>query len=125
MIKEIDGAIIKDFEIISKDSPFVKFYGYYINNLLVGLLEFNHMYDKIEIANIFVKEDYRKQRIASKLIAKLIKYAKINDCVNITLEVNINNKVAISLYEKFGFCIVAKRSGYYEGIDALLMELVL
>ena len=40
----------------------------------------------------------------------------------ITLEVNENNLPAISLYKKYGFKEVAKRKGYYSGIDAILME---
>ena len=40
---------------------------------------------------------------------------------NITLEVNINNKNAILLYNSLGFKEATKRKGYYNGEDALLM----
>ena len=40
----------------------------------------------------------------------------------ITLEVNINNTIALNLYKKFNFKEVAIRKGYYNGIDAILME---
>ena len=40
---------------------------------------------------------------------------------NITLEVNINNSIAISMYEKYGFAVVATRKGYYHGQDGYLM----
>lgn len=45
---------------------------------------------------------------------------------SITLEVNENNKIAISLYEKFKFEICGKRKNYYNGTDnALIMTRLL
>ena len=42
-----------------------------------------------------------------------------------TLEVRVDNLIAISLYEKFGFEKVSIRKGYYDGVDGLLMKLEL
>ena len=39
----------------------------------------------------------------------------------ITLEVNVNNKAAIALYEKFNFEVICKRIFYYGNEDAYLM----
>mgnify|MGYP002620845655 CR=1 FL=1 len=36
-----------------------------------------------------------------------------------------NNYKAINFYHKYNFVEVAKRKGYYNGIDAILMELIL
>ncbi len=46
-----------------------------------------------------------------------------SDCnlSNITLEVNVNNSAAISLYKKYKFEICALRKGYYNGQDGYLM----
>ena len=46
--------------------------------------------------------------------------------INITLEVNCNNKNAIKLYKKFNFKEVAIRKCYYNNKeDGILMELKL
>ena len=55
----------------------------------------------------------------------LITYLKSSNIYNITLEVSVLNSSAISLYKKFGFVEVAKRNGYYNGVDGILMELIL
>ena len=39
-----------------------------------------------------------------------------------TLEVKINNYIAINLYQKYGYKKVAIRKGYYNGVDGILME---
>jgi ribosomal protein S18 acetylase RimI-like enzyme len=52
----------------------------------------------------------------------LIELGKNKNITNITLEVNVENKYAIKLYEKYNFQIVAKREKYYNGVDGYLME---
>ena len=39
----------------------------------------------------------------------------------ITLEVDVDNKAALALYQKFGFEVISIRKGYYNGQDAYLM----
>ena len=121
MIKEI-----KDINHINNLSnykvtlnPFNKVIGYYINDILVGFLDYSVMYEKIEINYIFVVDNYRRSGIAYNLI----KYVVDNyDFENITLEVNVNNVSAINLYKKLGFKIIGIRKKYYDGIDGYLME---
>ena len=127
MVQEIkDLNICSSFKIIGDEaSIFFHLFGYFVDNNLVGLLEFNHMYERIEIVNIFVIDQYRNKGIGTSLMEKLISYGKDNKCYNITLEVNHKNSNAISLYHKFGFVDVAKRNGYYDGVDGILMELIL
>ena len=38
------------------------------------------------------------------------------------LEVKVDNINAIKLYEKFDFKVIHTRRGYYNGVDALIME---
>lgn len=47
--------------------------------------------------------------------------AKNKNCINITLEVAVNNKSALNLYKKLGFKIVTIRKNYYENSDGYLM----
>ena len=121
MIKEI-----KDIDFINSLSDykvtlnsFSNVIGYYINDKIIGYLDYSVMYEKIEINYIFVIAEYRRKGFAYSLIKYVIdKY----NFENITLEVNVNNVSAINLYKKLGFKIVSTRKKYYDGIDGYLME---
>ena len=115
-IKEISDK--KD--ILDANNPFSKYLVYIENNDVLGFCYYYEIYDKLEIAYIFVKEIYRNNNIGSKLLEYLI--TNNQDKENITLEVNQNNASALKLYKKYGFIEVAKRKGYYNGIDGILME---
>ena len=80
------------------------------------------MYDRYEIANIYVKKENRNQKIGSKLLEKVIKLGEQQQIKNITLEVKKDNVYAIKLYEKNKFKKVAIRKAYYDGTDGILME---
>ncbi|NLA33482.1 MAG: GNAT family N-acetyltransferase [Tenericutes bacterium] len=136
MIKEInfnDDFIIervqKTFINVFKDhpikkdllsNPFSKYLVYLYHDKVCGFVNYNHIYERIEIINIEVIKEYQRQRIASKLISYIFKI-KVN---NITLEVKKNNIPAINLYKKFGFKELAIRKNYYNGVDGILMEVV-
>jgi len=121
MIKEYN-----DIEYLNKLSsynitinPFNKILVYMDGNTILGFIDYSKMYENMEINYIFVIEQYRNKGIASKLLEYVINN---NDFSNITLEVNINNINAIKLYEKYNFKTISIRKGYYNGIDAYLME---
>lgn len=113
--------MIKEKEIIS-NNPFLHYFEYIENNKIIGYVKYLIMYDKIEIENIFVKEEYRKKGIGTKLMSYLIAKAIEKKAVNITLEVRISNEIARNLYKKFGFREVALRKFYYGDEDGILME---
>lgn len=104
------------------DNPFSKYLFYFLDGCVKGFLNYTLIYDRIEIININVLDQFQKQGIASKLMDKLLEIARYNNSLNITLEVKIDNFKAIRLYEKYLFKKVATRKGYYNGVDALLME---
>ncbi len=85
---------------------------------IVAFVIYTVIYENVEIVDIFVLNDCRKEKIGTKLLNKIISE---NLDKNITLEVNKNNKVAINLYKKLGFEIVAIRKKYYDNGDGLLM----
>jgi [ribosomal protein S18]-alanine N-acetyltransferase len=89
-----------------------------IKSDIVGFLSYTHLYDKIEINYIYIKEEYRGKGYASELIDYLLK----EDYSDITLEVRISNESAINLYLKKGFNIVATRKSYYQNEDGYLMH---
>lgn len=100
-------------------NPFNKILVYIEDNNILGFIDYSKMYENMEINYIYVIEQYRNKGIASKLLEYIIDN---NDFLNITLEVNINNINAIKLYEKYNFKTVSIRKGYYNGVDAYLME---
>ena len=113
MIKEID---------ITVSNPFQRRIEYFIDGNSVALLEYSLIYDRMEIDNIVVNDDFRKQGIGTKLMAYLISLAIEYRVVNITLEVRVSNEIARNLYKKFGFREVALRKYYYGDEDGILME---
>ena len=80
----------------------------------------------LDITNIVTKKDKRKNKIATKMLERLIEISKQRKLNNITLEVNINNKPAINLYKKYHFEEVGLRKKYYNNTDdAIIMTLKL
>ena len=74
--------------------------------------------------NIVTKIDKRHLGIGSKLLSSLINIAKEQNLKTITLEVNVNNQIAINLYNKFNFKKTGLRKKYYNNTDdAIIMTL--
>lgn len=89
---------------------------------LIAYAGFYYIADEIHISNIAVKSGYRRNNTASQLLEKIIEIAGEKDLKGITLEVNIKNTAAISLYKKYGFKEEGIRKKYYNGTnDALIM----
>lgn len=107
---------------ITSTNPFSRRVEYIIDNKTIGYLEYSLIYDRIEIDNIKVEEEYRNQGIGTKLMAYLVGMAIDLRVINITLEVRVSNEIARNLYKKFGFREVALRKYYYGDEDGILME---
>ena len=105
-----------------KQNAFTKYFIYMEKSNIIGIVNYYDLYDRFELAYIEVLEEYRNNKIGSKLMEYLIKIGNDKSINNITLEVNINNKYAIELYKKYDFQIVAIRKSYYDGVDGYLME---
>jgi ribosomal-protein-alanine N-acetyltransferase len=77
-----------------------------------------------EILNLFVSEEFRGLKIGKKLMNEVIKICIKKKIEMLTLEVNVNNKYAIKMYEDIGFKVSHIRKKYYDNKeDALLMIL--
>ena len=70
--------------------------------------------DECHITNVAVHEDYRRQKIASKLIERMLDECKEHGTTYIELEVRENNIAAQKLYSNFGFVEECVRKGYYK-----------
>ena len=102
------------------NSSYDSLLGYYNNELLVGFIHINKMYETIDIVNIVVDEQYRRQGIATSLIKYVLN--TYNDVEKVMLEVNEHNKNAINLYLKNGFKEINRRPKYYGSDTAIIME---
>lgn len=70
--------------------------------------------DECHITNVAVHEDYRRKKIASKLIEKMLDECKEHGTTYIELEVRENNVAAQKLYSNFGFVEECVRKDYYK-----------
>lgn len=80
-------------------------------------------FEEAQVMNVAVDENYRNQKIGTKLFGKLIEKVRERGATAITLEVRPSNINAIKLYESFGLKSVGRRKGYYidNNEDALIM----
>lgn len=108
---------LKELEKELSQNPFGKILVYKKNNRIIAYLYYSEIYERVEINDIEVEEQYRNMGIGTELLNKLTEIVQ----KSISLEVRINNYNAIKLYKKFGFQEKAIRKGYYQGIDGILM----
>ena len=102
--------------VAASGSPFQDIAGYICFWLVAG---------EIQILNIAVRKDMRRQGIARKLIELAIRSAREENAGHVTLEVRKSNTAARELYETFGFRVIGERPNYYgaQKESAILMEL--
>ena len=105
------------------DDPYEKLFCYKKNNEIIGFISYSVIYERAELNYIVTDEKYRRCGVAQKLLDYTLDDLKNNMVENFSLEVNVNNKEAISFYLKNGFKIKATRNNYYENNDAYLMVL--
>lgn len=78
----------------------------------------------LEILNIAVASEFRRQGIGSRLVSESILLSNIPRGT-VELELRESNCVAMNLYQSLGFSIVGSRPGYYSNPreSAILMTL--
>ncbi len=110
-VYDMDEYFSNDYNVIYLDIE---------NGKIVGMIMAIILYESCEILNIVVEDNFRRKGIASNLMDTLI--SEFSENIEIlTLEVDVNNKNAIKLYQKFGLEIINTRKDYYENSDAYLM----
>ena len=94
---------------------------------IIGYVLFWVLPGAIDIHNIAVHVDYRRQGLARVLLRKVVDEARRQSIVRVLLEVRKSNLPAQKLYEAMGFSTTGIRKGYYSdnGEDALAMTLEL
>lgn len=92
---------------VCKDNKCIHVLGYYIKDNLVGTVTLNILTlpsgKEATIWDTAVKEEYRKQGIATKLMNKAEEIAKKENITRIWLFSGFHRKVAHKLYQKLGY----------------------
>lgn len=130
---DIDAAISIDVQSFAKPwsaagfaEEIAKDYSHYFvaecDGETVGYCGIWCIYETAELVRIAVLPKYRRRGLADGLLAKASEQAKASGCERMMLEVRRTNDNARRLYEKHGFNEISVRKGYYDGEDAIIME---
>lgn len=125
VIYELGTILHKNYRIVNDlekmmSEPYFKIFVASYEKKIIGFLSITEFYETVDIIDLFVLKKYRRRHFGSLLINYMISNIG-KDVSLITLEVNVNNKAAIALYEKFNFEVICKRIFYYGNEDAYLM----
>ncbi len=117
---------LEQYEAAFAQSSFVAF-GLYQENQLLAYVSLYHTLDEMEILNIAVAPQYRRQNLGYILLGKALEQGKGMGVERVVLEVRVGNIPARNLYEKLGFAQVGTRKKYYAdtGEDACVYTLAL
>lgn len=107
---------------LNKTGPNDKYIVYVENSLILGFLGYSKLYETVDLLYIFVDEEHRRNKIATKLLEYLL---NLDGVEHIMLEVNETNIGAIEFYKKNGFKVLRSIKNYYGEADALVMEKVI
>jgi ribosomal protein S18 acetylase RimI-like enzyme len=88
--------------------------------LPVGFAITRAVADEAELLSIGVAEPYRRQGLATQLLAQVIEYVAARGVQKLFLEVAEDNPRAQSLYAAHGFTRVGRRPDYYRGRDGIM-----
>lgn len=93
------------------------------NGVVIGYGGLWKIFEEGHITNIAIHPEYRRCKVASKIMDKILDLCNEAGIKSLTLEVRKNNHAAQNLYKKYGFEIEGIRKGYYTdtGEDALIM----
>ncbi len=118
-IEIINNSFFNKEKMISEleKNPYGNILIYIENDEVIGYIYYSDIYERTEINQLEVRIDKRNKKIGSKLLQN---YLEITNKQS-SLEVRIDNNVAIKLYTKYKYRIVANRASYYNGVDAYLM----
>ena len=127
-IYELGIKLHPNYRIINNLSEILKdkihhIYIYELNKKVIGFIHYTKLYNSVDLVDLYIDENYRKQKVATNLIDYMITNLDIDD--RIFLEVNTTNQNALNLYQKFGFKIINIRKNYYGENDAYIMERVI
>jgi ribosomal-protein-alanine N-acetyltransferase len=97
------------------------------NEHIIGYVCLRTILDITHVLNLVVTPEFRRKGTGGMLLRSAVEELKKvkPDVRSLTLEVRESNRAAIGLYEKSGFLVTGRRTGYYQrpSEDAVIMEL--
>lgn len=92
-------------------------------NKTVGCVVYHNIVGDVDITNVQVDENFRRQGIAKELMMAAMDRARSVGGENFTLEVRASNTAAIALYKSLGFMPEGVRKNFYNHPteDALIL----
>ena len=132
-LQSIAPILVSDFDNFWKldvlkselESPSSYYFVIKNNEEIVGFAGIKVILDEADIMDIVIKKSYRGNGLGKLLMEYLISFARSLKLLSLTLEVREDNYSAIALYTKLGFIKVGLRKNYYDGKNAILMNLPL
>ena len=93
--------------------------------LEAGFIEYIIAADELQIIDIFIRPEYRRQGLAEKTLGEL--FAQNKHLTAVYLEVRASNTAAQNLYNKLGFEKIGIRKNYYNNHveDAVSLKKIL
>lgn len=97
-----------------------------INEKIVGFIGYRNFLGEAEITNFCVRQEYKRQGIATDLMSACLAYLKKEGMRQLFLEVRASNQGARRLYQKIGLDEVDTRKNYYcrPVEDAIVMQYI-
>ncbi|NOY17203.1 MAG: ribosomal protein S18-alanine N-acetyltransferase [Gammaproteobacteria bacterium] len=92
---------------------------------ILAYVIFHFIVDECHLLNLCIRQEDRRQGLATKMVQYLMNQARQNDMGSIFLEVRKSNAAAINLYDKLGFNEIGLRRDYYPGSSGREDALVL
>ncbi len=92
---------------------------------ILAYVVFQFIVDECHLLNLCIRQEDRRQGLATKMVQYLMNQARQNDMGSIFLEVRKSNTAAIKLYDRLGFNEIGLRRDYYPGSSGREDALVL
>lgn len=80
---------------------------------IIGFLVARAVADELEILNMAVRPEFRRQGVASRLLADALEFGRTAGATRAFLEVRESNCGARGFYERHGFAVCGRRTRYY------------
>lgn len=97
-----------------------------MNKEIIGFIGYRYFLGEAEITNFGVRHEFKKQGIATELMAACLTHLKEQGMRQLFLEVRSSNLPARLIYGKFGLAEVDIRKNYYHHPteDAIVMQYI-
>lgn len=96
------------------NNDFSEYYCLMKQETLIGFIGLHHLFDEVSINTVFIDPQWRKQQLASYLLAYVLEQLQYRQVKHVFLEVRASNEAAIKLYRRQHFQLLTTRKEYYQ-----------